>query len=263
MKKQIVKTILKPFLLPVAIGIVAWEELAYKPIKAISNFLEKSQIIHKVSDKIRNANPYVALTILMCGALPLLPFKMAGLYLIGHGYKVLGIGTFGAAKIIGSGIGVHLFNLTEPSIRKIPFINSSLDWIFDKKDKIKHVLTESPAYIATKEMIHTAKSHVKEFIAKNEFIQTAKNLFKKKTVSKEPIVHIEKTVEVSIVTPELSIFERINTKVDVMSSSISEVIKQDTITVEKNTQKPSEFEKIAINTQITKPEEKSENKMKM
>lgn len=31
MKKQIVKTILKPFLLPVAIGIVAWEELAYKP----------------------------------------------------------------------------------------------------------------------------------------------------------------------------------------------------------------------------------------
>lgn len=52
MKKQILKTILKPFLLPVAIGIVAWEELAYKPLKQFLTFLKKVKLFIKFQIKL-------------------------------------------------------------------------------------------------------------------------------------------------------------------------------------------------------------------
>lgn len=262
MKKETLKKLSKPLILPLAIGIVLWEELAYKPIKAITGYLEKNKIVHRVSDKIRQANPYVALAILVGGALPLLPFKMAGLYLIGHGYKALGIGTFALAKVIGGGIGVHLFNLTEPAIRKIPLVNSTLNWVFDKKDKIKHVLTESPAYIATKEMIHSAKSSIKEFIANNEVIQKAKNLFKKKTTSthsESSHVIVETSTSRVIESANSTIFERITTKVDIMSDSVSNFVEKPQPQVVE-IDKTSSFSKIGQTT--VKPIEENKNKLK-
>lgn len=264
MKKETLKKLSKPLILPLAIGIVLWEELAYKPIKAITGYLEKNQIVHRVSDKIRQANPYVALAILMGGALPLLPFKMAGLYLIGHGYKALGIGTFALAKVIGGGVGVHLFNLTEPAIRKIPLVNSTLNWTFDKKDKIKRVLTESPAYIATKEMIHSAKSSIKEFVANNEVIQSAKKLFKKTHIpshinSEFSHVTIKTSSSHVIESANSTIFERITTKVEIMSDSVSNFVEQPQPQVVE-IDKTSSFSKIGQTT--VKPIEENKHKLK-
>lgn len=220
MKKETLKKIAKPFIFPLAVGIVAWEELFYKPIKYVSNFLERNKVIHKVSDKIRNSNPYVALGILACCGLPLVPFKMAGLYLVGHGYTLLGIGTFGLAKVVGGAISVQIFNLTEPAIRKIKFVNTTLDWTFDKKNKIKKVVTESPHYIAMQNNVREVKANIKNFIADNSYIQKAKSMFKKKS-SNEPI----KQDFVSTVV-EATIVERITAKVETMSHSVASIVEE-------------------------------------
>lgn len=233
MKKETLKKIAKPFIFPLAVGIVAWEELFYKPIKYVSNFLERNKVIHKVSDKIRNSNPYVALAILACCGLPLVPFKMAGIYLVGHGYTLLGIGTFGLAKVVGGAISVQIFNLTEPAIRKIKFVNNSLDWTFDKKNKIKKVVTESPHYIALQNNVREVKANIKQVIAENPYFQKAKAMFKKKSNFID--MNVEKKTDIGQIVVEATIVERITAKVETMSHSVASMIETPQVAVVSQT----------------------------
>lgn len=229
MKKETLKKIAKPFIFPLAVGIVAWEELFYKPIKYVSNFLERNKIIHKVSDKIRNSNPYVALAILACCGLPLVPFKMAGIYLVGHGYTLLGIGTFGLAKVVGGAISVQIFNLTEPAIRKIKFVNTSLDWTFDKKNKIKKVVTESEHYITMQNHVREVKANIKQVVSENLYFQKAKAMFKKKSNFVE--VPSSKKTDIGQMIVEATIAQRITAKVENMSHSVASMIETPQVAV--------------------------------
>lgn len=271
MKKETLKKLAKPLIFPLAVGIVAWEELFYKPIKFVSNFLERNKIIHKVSEKIRHSNPYVALGILACAGLPLVPFKIAGLYLVGHGYTVLGIGTFGLAKVVGGAISVQMFNLTEPAIRKIKFVNTALDWTFDKKNKIKKVVTDSPHYIAAQNQIREVKANIKEFVINNTYFQKAKSLFKKKSNS-EMSSEIKEVTSIDItqtvIVAESTIVERISAKVETMSHSVASMIEEPQIIVVETTKTEvvqkedhQHFKNIAVHTQVQKPQEQNSNKM--
>lgn len=230
MKKETFKKIAKPFIFLLAVGIVLWEQLFYKPIKYVSDFIERNKIVHKISDKIRHSNPYVALLILAGCGLPLIPFKMAGIYLIGHGYTLLGMGTFGLAKVVGGAISVQIFNLTEPAIRKIQFVNTSLNWIFDKKNKIKKVLTESPHYISMQANIKVCKNQMKEVCFNNAYFQKAKGYFTKKPVAAESqfITDIHTIDNVDIIKvldlPEGTMVERITAKVESLSHSVSSML---------------------------------------
>ena len=269
MKKETLKKLAKPLIFPLAVGIVAWEELFYKPIKYVSNFLEKNKIIHKVADKIRNSNPYVALGILACAGLPLVPFKIAGLYLVGHGYTVLGIGTFGLAKVVGGAISVQMFNLTEPAIRKIKFVNTALDWTFDKKNKIKKVVTDSPHYIAAQNHIREVKANIKDFVVHNAYFQKAKSLFKKKTITEvkqDTSVDIIQTVTVA----EATIVERITAKVEHMSHSVANIIEEpqaivvsETVKAEVVKEEHVHFKSIGSHVQAQKPTEEQSKKPHM
>lgn len=243
MKKETLKKIAKPFIFPFAVAIVIWEELFYKPIKYVSNFLERNKVIHKIADKIRNANPYVALLILACCGIPLIPFKMAGLYLVGHGYTLLGLGTFGLAKIVGGAISVQIFNLTEPAIRKIKLINTSLDWTFDKKNKIKKVVTDSPYFISMQTHVREVKANIKNFIAGNTYIQQAKSMFKKKA----PVDTVKQDFVTTVV--EATIVERITAKVENMSHSVASIIEPQKSAVITKTVETE----IVIKTEQTQP----------
>lgn len=237
MKKETIKKITKPLIFPLAVGIVAWEELFYKPIKYVSNFLERNKIIHKVSDKIRGANSYVALVILACCGLPLIPFKMAGIYLVGHGYTLLGFGTFGLAKIIGGAISVQIFNLTEPAIRKIKFVNTSLDWTFDKKNKIKKVFTDSTNFIYMQNYVREMKQTINHIFSENIYIQKAKTILKKK-----PQVNCVKQDFLTTVV-EATIVERITVKVESMSHSVASIIESPQLEVVQNSVEKNIVEK--------------------
>lgn len=222
MNKYMVKQIVKPALYLLAIMIVLWEQLIFKPIRFVSQYMEKNKIIHKVSEKIRHSNPYVALLILASCGIPLIPFKMAGLYLVGHGYAILGIGTFGLAKIVGGAISLHLFNLTEPAIRKIVWVNFFLNWAFNKKNKIKNILIQSKAYIVIKETIHSLKMTVKNFMVKQTFIQYAKNIFKKK--EKFPAQDNRLLIESSPEYQNLTFSKQVTSKVNIMNYTVSSAL---------------------------------------
>lgn len=269
MKKETLKKLAKPLIFPLAVGIVAWEELFYKSIKFVSNFLEKNKVIHKVSEKIRHSNPYVALGILACAGLPLVPFKIAGLYLVGHGYTMLGIGTFGLAKVVGGAISVQMFNLTEPAIRKIKFVNTALDWIFDKKNKIKKVVTDSPHYIAAQNQIREVKANIKEFVVNNSYFQKAKSLFKKKTpVESQQDIKEVTSIDIvqSVTVADATIVERISAKVEHMSHSVASIIEEPQAIIKTEVVQKEEhqhFKNIAFKTQVQKPQEQNSNKMHM
>lgn len=233
MKKETLKKIAKPFLFPLAVVIVLWEQLFYKPIQYVSQFIERNKIVHKIADKIRNSNPYVALLILACCGLPLIPFKMAGIYLIGHGYTLLGMGTFGLAKVVGGAVSVQIFNLTEPAIRKIKFMNTTLNWIFEKKDNIKKVFTQSSYFLTMQSHINMCKTQMKEVCFNHVYFEKAKSYFSKKTVSINDQQVVTNTYSMETVdmvkveaTVEGTIIHRITAKVESLSHSVSTMLEQ-------------------------------------
>ena len=67
----------------------------------------------------------------------LFPFKLAGLYLIGHGHPALGLAVFVLAKALGAAALARVWTLTEKSLRQIGWLSRSVDWIVAKKDALK------------------------------------------------------------------------------------------------------------------------------
>lgn len=212
---KFLKVILKSILIPIAIFIILFEDLIYKPIKFITNYLEKNKIIHLVSDKIRNANPYMAILIFLAGGLPLIPFNLAGLYLIGKGYTLLGIGTYGIAKIIGGAITIYLFNLTEVAMRKIPLVNSFLNFIFTKKNQIKSIVTSLSAYIFIYNAIQSFKLKFKIWYSTCYLNKLIYSLFKSK---KTPYKDVDDST---------TIIDRVDIKTDNLTNSILSNIKKE------------------------------------
>ncbi len=148
----------KAALYPLAIAIMVWEDAFYKPVNALGQYLGRHPSLKAVQVKISNMPPWAALAIFVVPVVTLFPFKMAGLWLLGQGHPILGGAIFASAKIVGAALFTRIFTLTEKSIRQISIVNTSLDFFFDKKDKLVNYWKASRAYAN----IHELKIQVKE-----------------------------------------------------------------------------------------------------
>ena len=68
---------------------------------------------------VRRLPPYGALVLFVLPAATILPFKLAGLYLIAHGHVGFGALTFVAAKLVGFGLTAFLFDLTRDTLLQL------------------------------------------------------------------------------------------------------------------------------------------------
>lgn len=215
---------------PLAISIMVWEEAFYKPVNALGQYLGRHPSLRAIQVKISNVPPFAALAIFIVPVVTLFPFKMAGLWLLSQGHPILGGAIFASAKVVGAALFTRIFTLTENSIRKIGLINTSLDYFFDKKNKLINYWKASPVYAH----IHEFKNQIKEkyksikmafgFKAKevgtsdsnlflNEEKEEIKNLFlsksnfntNSKTSNVEAIQEESLTVEINMDTNEVTL----------------------------------------------------------
>ena len=63
--------------------------------------------------------PWLVLFVFVIPALILFPFKLAGLWLIGTGHPLLGVGTFFLAKTAGVGSAAFLFEICRPKLMEL------------------------------------------------------------------------------------------------------------------------------------------------
>jgi hypothetical protein len=98
-----------------------FEEWGWEPLKRAMAWLMRWGPLAWVERAITRLPPYAALVVFFLPALLLLPIKLAALWLIGQGQKVLGLVVIVIAKLAGTALVARLFQLTQPALMTLPW----------------------------------------------------------------------------------------------------------------------------------------------
>jgi len=109
----------KSLFVALAAIVILFEEWLWDPLVRLTEQLNRLPLVRQVSGMIVRFSPRLALAIYIGPMILLLPFKVGGLWLVGHGHPLSGIATFLAAKIVGTALFAWLFNLTKPALLQI------------------------------------------------------------------------------------------------------------------------------------------------
>jgi hypothetical protein len=110
---------LKSIFVFLAAIVILFEEWLWDPLTRLTERFNRLPLIRQVSGMIARLPPRLALAIYIGPMILLLPFKVGGLWLIGHGHPLPGLATFVSAKIVGTALFAWLFKLTRPSLLHI------------------------------------------------------------------------------------------------------------------------------------------------
>lgn len=122
----------KSLLVFLAAIVILFEEWLWDPLTRLTEQFNRLPLVRQVSGMIVRLSPRLALAIYIGPMILLLPFKVGGLWLIGHGHPLPGLATFISAKIIGTALFAWLFKLTKPALLHIRWFARSyatVHWI--------------------------------------------------------------------------------------------------------------------------------------
>jgi hypothetical protein len=114
----LIKRILTAPFVGLAALVIGFSEWLWNPLLRVIKSITRWGPIHWVENKIRALPSWAALLMFAIPAIALLPFKLAGLYFIAHGKKVLGLIIFVAAKVVGTGLLAWIYSLTETALER-------------------------------------------------------------------------------------------------------------------------------------------------
>ncbi|MGL4291665.1 MAG: hypothetical protein ACRCVA_35265 [Phreatobacter sp.] len=116
------RRLVRPFIVIAAIIILIetwlWERIGPQ-IRRVIDALPFARLKQAIHDGLERLPPYATLGVFIVPALLLIPFKLAGLSLIGHGHVILGCGVFLLAKVVGVGLEAFLFEACKPKLLQI------------------------------------------------------------------------------------------------------------------------------------------------
>ena len=138
--------------------IFALEEWMWQPILAWLRGLAKWSIFRSLESWAANRSPYAALFLFAIPALLLLPFKFLGFYLIAHGMKTIGIATFIAAKVVGTGLVAWIYALTETALSKLTWFVSLRGSFMNFKAHVYGLVKSSIVWRYTRRKIGNIKT---------------------------------------------------------------------------------------------------------
>jgi hypothetical protein len=140
--------LLKSIAVAVAAIVILFEEWLWEPLKRLMLAFSRLPVIRQLAGFISRLPPIAALVLYLVPIFVLLPFKIAGLWLIGQGHSVLGISTFLAAKIVGTALLAWLFSLTKPALMQIAWFARTYGWIVGISAAAHEWLHRQPLYQA-------------------------------------------------------------------------------------------------------------------
>lgn len=158
--------LLKSVAVAFAAVIILFEEWLWEPLKRLMQALSRLPVIRQLAAVISGLPPFAALVLYIVPVVVLLPFKIAGLWLIGQGHSVLGITTFLGAKLVGTALLAWLFSLTKPALMQIAWFAKGHTWIVRISDAAHAWLHAQPLYQAIRTLLRQLRSSLRSLLGK-------------------------------------------------------------------------------------------------
>ena len=99
--------------------LILFEEWGWIPLANALARLGRLPFFRWLEARIQSLPPYAALLVFFVPMLALFPVKVFGLWLIGEGRGLLGVGIIVVAKIAGTAVVARLFMLTRPALMQL------------------------------------------------------------------------------------------------------------------------------------------------
>lgn len=145
--KSFTRAALKPLTYALAV-VVVFEEWLWDALKAQMHRLSALPAVQRMEDRLGQLPPWASLLVLLLPAAVLFPFKLLGLWALGHGHPAAGIGVFILAKLAGTGLAAYLFDLVRESARRLRWFDALYTAIIGLLARAKAWLHSQAAYQA-------------------------------------------------------------------------------------------------------------------
>lgn len=152
MESKLKRLLTPPFIILAAVLLWFWEWL-WEPLERVMAKIGQWPLLRLVEAWIGRAPRYVALACFLIPGAVLLPFKLIGLYFLGHGAPLLGVGTFLTAKVVGTALVARIFALTKRQLLEIAWFARAYAGVVRFKTYVFDTLHQHPVYLRTRSML--------------------------------------------------------------------------------------------------------------
>lgn len=152
MESTLKRLLTPPFIIVAALVLWFWEWL-WDPLERVMAKIGHWPVLRLADAWISRSSRYVALACFVIPGAVLLPFKLLGLYFLGHGAAALGVGTFLLAKVVGTALVARIFALTRPQLMEISWFARSFDTVLRFRNHVFETLHRHPIYQRTKAVL--------------------------------------------------------------------------------------------------------------
>jgi hypothetical protein len=149
MEQRVKRVLTPPFIILAALLLWFWEWL-WEPLEHLMARIGRWPLLRLVEAWISRAPRYMALACFFIPGAVLLPFKLFGLYFMAHGAPLLGIGTFLAAKVVGTALVARIFALTKPQLMEIAWFARAYAVVVRFRSYVFDTLHQHPVYQRTR-----------------------------------------------------------------------------------------------------------------
>ncbi|NTV71702.1 MAG: hypothetical protein HGA71_16330 [Azonexaceae bacterium] len=149
MESKLKRLLTPPFIIVAALLLWFWEWL-WEPLEHVMARIGRLPVLRLAEAWIARAPRYLALVCFLIPGAVLLPFKLLGLYFLGHGAPLLGVGTFLAAKVVGTALVARIFALTKGQLMEIDWFARSYTVVVRFKNYVFSTLHQHPVYQRTR-----------------------------------------------------------------------------------------------------------------
>lgn len=160
MESKLKRLLTPPFIMLAALLLWFWEWL-WEPLERIMERIGRLPVLRLAEAWISRAPRYQALVCFVIPGAALLPFKFLGLYFLGHGAPLLGLGTFLAAKVVGTALVARIFTLTRPQLMDISWFARCYAAVVGFKNKVFATLHQHPVYQRTRALLAALRLHLR------------------------------------------------------------------------------------------------------
>ena len=148
--------------------VILFEEWLWEPLKRLMQAFSRLPLIRQISAFISRLPPFAALVLYLIPVVALLPFKLAGLWLMGRGHALFGISVFLLAKVVGTALLAWLFSLTKPALMQIGWFARAYGWVVSVSDAAHAWLHRQPLYQATRELLIKLRNRLRHVFRKQD-----------------------------------------------------------------------------------------------
>lgn len=152
MEYRLKRALTTPLVILAALVLWFWEWM-WEPLERFMATIGRLPILGRIESWIAGTSPYLALACFLIPGAALFPFKIAGLYFLGHGSPFLGVLSILLAKVVGTALVARIFTLTRRQLMEIRWFAHAYEATVRFRDKVFEQLHRHPAYIGLHRML--------------------------------------------------------------------------------------------------------------